>query len=162
MAEISIDGKPVRFPQQSPNQGDGEHWEGIVLHSTGGGFAGAVSWLLNKVSRASAHFVVSRTGEVRQLVSLSKVAWHAGKSNWRGKGGANRYTIGIEQEHYDRKQDWPAVQIHATAALCKALMAKYPQIQTKDIVSHAHVARPLGRKIDPWAFPWERFRELVG
>ncbi|MHB9026859.1 MAG: N-acetylmuramoyl-L-alanine amidase [Armatimonadota bacterium] len=161
MAEITLNGVPVPFPAESPNRGDGERWAGIVLHSTGGAFQGAVRWLLQRVSKASAHFVVSRAGEVRQLVSLRHVAWHAGKSDWRGQGCANRFTIGIEMEHLDGRQDWPPVQLRAVAALCRALMAKYPHIGISDIVGHADVARPRGRKVDPRDFPWSAFRKLV-
>lgn len=45
---------------------------------TEGSFWGSVRWLRNNRSRGSAHYVVSRGGDVVQLVSTSNVAWHAG------------------------------------------------------------------------------------
>jgi hypothetical protein len=45
-------------------------------------------------ARASANFVVSRTGHVQELVPLHDIAWHAG--NW----AHNVRSVGIENEGY--------------------------------------------------------------
>lgn len=69
----------------------------IVLHYTADeSFNGAVTWLCDPQAKASAHFVVGRTGEVAQLASVESVTWHAGKSSWNGRRGVNSYSIGIE------------------------------------------------------------------
>lgn len=180
MSEITVNGKAVPFPAQSPNQLDraGNRPQLIVLHSTGGRFDGAVSWLKNPKSSASAHFVVSRKGEIVQLVPMSRAAWHAGKAEWNGNRHVNPLSIGIEMEHFDGKQDWPDVQLEAVARLCGAIIAKYPAIfppiikgdrTTHDhislahIVGHHEVATPRGRKVDPRDFPWATFRaKLAG
>lgn len=163
MAEVYINGIPVPFPKESPNERpdhDPEPWRFIILHSTGGAFAGAVSWLLNRVSKVSAHFVVSREGEIRQLVSLKNIAYHAGKSRWDGRTNLNRYAIGVEMEHKDRKQDWPDMQIIAVAELCSVLRHTYG-IPMHKILGHANICDPPGRKIDPYNFPWFLFRQEV-
>lgn len=86
----------------SPNFSDrkGREVVGCVVHYTGGGSAGgAVSWLCNPQSKASSHFVISRTGKVIQLVALEQAAWHAGVSEMvleECEGNANQFTIGIE------------------------------------------------------------------
>jgi N-acetylmuramoyl-L-alanine amidase-like protein len=49
----------------------------IVIHATEGGFVGSVRWVRNPRSRGSAHYVVSRNGQVVQLVSTTDVAWHS-------------------------------------------------------------------------------------
>lgn len=73
----------------------------LVLHYTGGGsLNGAVTWLCDRRSRASAHFVVGRDGQTQQLVPLSRVAWHAGQSAWRGRPGCNGFAVGIELVNY--------------------------------------------------------------
>jgi N-acetylmuramoyl-L-alanine amidase len=125
----------------------------VVLHSTGGWFAGAVSWLRNRRSKVSAHFVVSRKGQVEKLVPLSDVAYHAGRAEWRGRGDVNAVSIGIEMEHFDGRQDWPPAQVQAVAWLVATLQRAYPGVA---VTSHAEVARPRGRKVDPQAFPWRR------
>jgi len=63
----------------------------IVIHATdGGSLLGNVWWLSGGHSHASAHYVISRDGEIIQLVHLSDIAWHAG--NWK----MNCHSIGIE------------------------------------------------------------------
>ena len=123
----------------------------IVLHSTGGSFASAISWLMSRASRVSAHYVVSRAGEVRKLAPLSDVTWHAGRAEWRGERNVNAISVGIEMEHVDGKQDWPPVQVSAVLRLVAGLRAVYGPLP---VTSHAYVARPRGRKVDPVGFPW--------
>lgn len=102
--------------KQSPNCGSrrGYKPDMIVCHITEGSYAGAVSWLCNKASQASAHFVVSRKGEVTQLVPIEKMAWANGtytsctKASYYGNStlatvrkrrtNANYYTVSIELE----------------------------------------------------------------
>ena len=72
----------------------------IVLHYTAGTSAESSSIFLTwpDVS-ASAHLVIGRKGEVFQLVPFHIEAWHAGKSWYAGRGGLNRYSIGIELDN---------------------------------------------------------------
>ena len=103
--------------KQSPNYTSGRKGykpEIIVCHITEGGYSGAVSWLCNKASSASAHFVVSQKGEVTQLVNLRDAAWCNGtsttksKNNFYGKStnsivqkkktNANYFSVSIELE----------------------------------------------------------------
>jgi N-acetyl-anhydromuramyl-L-alanine amidase AmpD len=157
-----LNGKPIPF-KVSPNHSARPHGVEpslIVLHSTGGSFSSAVNWLTKKVSGVSAHFVISRKGEIVQLVDCAQAAWHAGVSTYNGKRSVNAFSIGIEQEHIDGQQDWPDVQIKAAAQLCQLLMNAYPHIQ--HCVSHASVALPAGRKCDPLNYPWEKFRSYLG
>ena len=81
----------------SPNKGGPFIADTIVMHYTAGTSANsAVRWLSNKRAKASAHVVVGRDGEITQLVSFKEIAWHAGRSRWRGRTGLNQYSIGIE------------------------------------------------------------------
>ncbi|ETW95662.1 MAG: hypothetical protein ETSY1_29680 [Candidatus Entotheonella factor] len=65
------DGNPVAF-KRSPNQSSGVIVpEYLVIHYTAGSSAaGAISWLTNPKAKASAHLVISRSGEITQLVAL--------------------------------------------------------------------------------------------
>lgn len=160
MDPLLIDNKPVQ-QHASPNVAErptGMEPTLLVLHSTDGDFAGALAWLCNPASEVSSHYLVSRTGEIAQLVPTARIAWHAGKSSWHGRevrGSVNAFSIGIEMEHLDGQQDWPETQLAVTAALCRVLMASY-RIPPAMVVAHAEVAP--GRKVDPKDFPWPAFR----
>lgn len=166
MAELHIDGKPVPFPRISPNANTRPRDirpSMIVLHSTGGSFAGAVAWLCNPQAKVSAHFVVARDGELRQLVRLADVAWHAGKSVYQGRavlGSVNAISIGVEMEHLDGRQDWPDRQVAAVAKLCAAI-CRACNIDPAHVTGHRQVCVPRGRKVDPQDFPWVTFRRML-
>ena len=104
----------------------------------------------------SAHFLIRRTGELLQFVPCTRRAWHAGVSAWRGRGGCNDYSIGIELEGAD---DMPFAepQYRVLAELARALRASHP---IADIVGHCDIA-PV-RKTDPGpSFDWARFRNSI-
>jgi N-acetyl-anhydromuramyl-L-alanine amidase AmpD len=67
---------------------------GYVLHGTQGSYAGAVNWLMTPanerpvLSYSSAHYVISKLGEVTQLATPEQVTWHAGNvvnPTWRAR-----------------------------------------------------------------------------
>ena len=67
------------------------------MHYTAGqSTSSAVNWFKNPNAKASAHLIIGRDGEVIQMVPFNHVAWHAGRSLWRGISGLNRHSIGIE------------------------------------------------------------------
>ena len=163
----------------SPKNG----WEGIVIHFTAGASASSsASWLANPTSKASAHFVVGKEGEVYQVVETSNRAWHAGSSVWLDRSGANNYTIGIEVDNpgpltkdsngnfktvygaaYSGETTMDATgarhyaaytnkQLEAVRDLCFKLCNEL-RIDPLMIVGHEHVAPR--RKVDPGpAFDW--------
>lgn len=73
----------------SPNQ-SGRHGARIDLltwHETAGPYHGAISWLCNPASDASAHIVINEWGsEATQLVALGQKAWHSADFNRRSVG----------------------------------------------------------------------------
>jgi N-acetyl-anhydromuramyl-L-alanine amidase AmpD len=67
---------------------------GFIIHGTLGKYAGAVEWLCTKpedrptISYSSAHYVISKLGEVTQLATHEQVSWHAGtvaNPTWRAR-----------------------------------------------------------------------------
>lgn len=74
----------------------------LVIHYTGSPNAqSALGWFARPEARASAHYVVSRAGEVWECVPPTVQAWHAGASSWEFADGSrlvglNRHSIGIE------------------------------------------------------------------
>jgi len=92
-----IDLSKVKFvasPNKSTRNGEVKY---LVLHHTGPGtFKGIVDWLCNPQAKASAHYVVSTSGQITQLVNTGKEAWHAGVASLNGEKINNHYSIGIE------------------------------------------------------------------
>ena len=75
----------------------------IVLHYTAGTSAESSSIFLTRPDvSVSAHLVIGRKGEVFQLVPFNIEAWHAGKSWYAGRGGLNRYSLGIELDNLEK------------------------------------------------------------
>ena len=99
--------------------------------------------------QVSAHFFISRSGELWQFVSCDERAWHAGQSSYRGRSNCNDDSIGIELEGLEGN-NFEAPQYETLGALCTALMARYP---VAHIAGHEHIAP--GRKEDPGSgFDW--------
>ena len=108
----------------------------------------------------SAHYLITEDGEVIQLVSEAKRAWHAGASYWRGIKDVNSASIGIELDHPGHAlgyRPYSDAQIDALIPLLARIVKQY-DIPRANIVGHSDVA-PL-RKVDPGElFPWERLAE---
>lgn len=107
-------------------------------------------------AEVSAHFVIRRTGEIVQFVSVDDRAWHAGRSSWQGQDNCNDYSVGIELEGLE-DTPFEAAQYTALATLLDALKQRWPIHQ---IAGHEHVAP--GRKCDPGkAFDWAHLQKLT-
>ena len=107
-------------------------------------------------NRVSAHYVLAEEGTVYRLVPEGRVAWHAGRSHWRGREALNGSSIGIEivNLHGDR-HDYPDVQIAALVDLCRDIIGRHPAIVPCNVVGHSDIAPK--RKVDPGLrFPWDR------
>lgn len=104
----------------------------------------------------SAHFFVRRSGRVLQFVSCDQRAWHAGRSQWRGRDNCNDWSIGIELEGLEGDAFEPA-QIQSLARLLRSMVRRYP---IAEAVGHEHIAP--GRKGDPGAgFDWPGLRRAL-
>ncbi len=99
--------------------------------------------------QVSAHFFVTRQGDLWQFVSCDDRAWHAGQSHYRGRDNCNDDSIGIELEGLEGDV-FEAAQYETLASLCGALVSAYP---VAHVAGHEHVAP--GRKQDPGSgFDW--------
>ncbi len=106
----------------------------------------------------SAHFFISRDGEVTQFVATDKRAWHAGISSYHGRENVNDFSLGIELEGAD---DIPYTerQYKALEKLTRDIMKEYP-IKPESIVGHCDIAPE--RKTDPGAgFDWKRYKQSL-
>jgi N-acetyl-anhydromuramyl-L-alanine amidase AmpD len=136
----------------------------IVIHVTEGSFWGSVRWLRNRRSHGSSHYVVSRGGDVVQLVSTSDVAWHAG-NRW-----VNRHSIGIEHEGFTARGGFTRAQYEASARLVAYLAARAGMpVDRRHVIGHDDVPDPDGTGVggahhhtDPGRkWDWERYLALV-
>lgn len=119
--------------QTSPNKSagrNGQKPEAIILHVCDGAFEGSLNWLTNPRSMVSAHFLISKKGEVIQLVDPKDTAWHAGvvkNPTWKllkKNLNPNSYTIGIELAGFAYEKPSQA-QIWATGRLVRELAMQY-------------------------------------
>lgn len=180
------DGRPVRYVE-SPNRGGVIVPRILVVHYTAGStLAGAVSWLTNRRSEASAHLVIDRDGTIVQLVPLNRKAWHAGRSQYQSRHGVNDFSIGIElvncgplartaagyafgdrripddhvvlatHKHETRERPWHAFTNDQLEVAAQVARTVVRHYALQDVVGHEDVSP--GRKIDPGpAFPARSF-----
>lgn len=117
------------------------------------------AFLDDKVRRVSAHYVVDRDGTIVQMVDERVAAWHAGVSELEGRTGVNDFSIGVELINLNDGEDpYPDAQYQALARIIRDARSRF-SIPNERIVSHAQIARPLGRKSDPLGFD---FGKLLG
>lgn len=110
----------------------------------------------------SAHYVISREGEIWQLVDEAKRAWHAGESRLPetlgGAAGLNDFSIGVELVA-DETSSFTEEEYQALSWLTLGLLDRHP---IRIVAGHDIVARPPGRKTDPGpGFDWEKFRTML-
>lgn len=106
----------------------------------------------------SAHFLIKRTGQLIQFVSVDKRAWHAGVSSFNGVENCNNYSIGIELEGSDF-QPFEPEQYQSLILLTQDLMKHYP-ICPERIVGHSDIAPQ--RKTDPGPyFDWQLYKNAL-
>ena len=128
----------------------------LVLHSVAMSPEEAVD--VFKQFKVSCHYIIAEDGEIWQLTSQKRWAWHAGISKWRGKKNINSRSIGIEfcsknlgQSNFTEQQKETAFE------LLRRLTKKY-KIKPENIVGHSDIAPT--RKADPGkAFFWKELAD---
>jgi N-acetyl-anhydromuramyl-L-alanine amidase AmpD len=139
---------PVERPPLVHVYGDGSYTKAsrgphsikfIIIHATDGGtLDGNVWWLSGSHSDASANYVISRQGEIVQLVNDSDIAWQAG--NWK----VNKESIGIE--HVGNTLDpegYTQAQYVSSAHLVAWLVRRYSvPVDRQHIIGHYQVPDP--------------------
>ena len=125
----------------------------LVVHS----FSLPVDMMVQRLEElgVSTHYLIDEKGKITQLVPDDKVAWHAGKSYWKGLTGLNAYSIGIELQNPTFGQtQFSEKQIQSFQKLVQKLMKRY-NIPPENVVGHSDIAPT--RKADPGKmFPWKK------
>ena len=134
----------------------------IIIHYTGmQSEIASIKRLKNRKAKVSCHYLISRKGEITQMVKENKVAWHAGKSKWKNFNNLNDNSIGIElvnKGHEFGYQNFSKNQLTSLISLCKFLKKRY-MIKKENFLGHSDIA-PL-RKLDPGEkFPWKKLSKF--
>ena len=107
--------------------------------------------------KVSSHFLIERSGALKQYVSIHNKAWHAGVSRFEDQEECNDFSIGIEMEGTDQDA-YTNDQYTALCSVTKCLMSHFPDIVLDHLVGHADIS-PI-RKTDPGeSFDWVRYKE---
>tara|TARA_B100001540_G_C15640213_1_gene566219 strand:+ start:103 stop:837 length:735 start_codon:yes stop_codon:yes gene_type:complete len=116
----------------------------------------ALRKLTNFNSKVSCHYYIDKNGKLIQLVPDYYIAWHAGKSFWKGDKLLNKSSIGIEISNPGHEHGYKAFkkkQINCLIKISKKLIKKY-KIKKQNILGHSDIAPQ--RKKDPGErFPWK-------
>jgi len=128
----------------------------IIIHYTGmQSERECIERLTSNKSQVSAHYLISKSGNVIKIVDEANTAWHAGKSKWKNFINLNEQSIGIElvnKGHQFGYESFSKKQISQLILLCKTLIRKY-KIKKKNILGHSDIA-PLRKKDPGEKFPW--------
>ena len=128
--------------------------EYIIVHYTEMPFNLALNRLIDKEAEVSSHYLIKEDGEIFRLVADDKIAWHAGKSFWKGQSALNQNSIGIELDNLGNNK-FSREQINSCLTLSKVLVQKY-SVPSINFIGHSDVAPD--RKIDPGIFfDWQFF-----
>ena len=130
----------------------------VVIHYTAMNIADeAIERLCDPVHEVSAHYVISESGSVSQLVADEMRAWHAGQSYWQGCSDMNSASIGIELCNLG-DHPFPAPQINSLVTLLSTICTRH-DIPRMHVIGHSDIA--LGRKADPGVrFDWRALAQM--
>ncbi len=107
----------------------------IILHTTEGGSVGSLSKLR---ANGESNYFIDHSGKTYEIIERRRVAYHAGRSMWRGRTNLDDVSLGIEVAGYHNREI-NAAQYDALRALIKDLQAAYG-IPDEAVLSHSMVA----------------------
>jgi N-acetylmuramoyl-L-alanine amidase len=154
---------PKSYPEKllnTPNVSRGRRIapKAIVLHHTSGSYAGSVAWCMNPASRVSYHCIVAKDGRRSTLADPDERAWHAGRSEWRGRRDLNSWSIGAAFEGDTYKRPLGEDEMASMAEYLEPLMRRY-RLTLDDVTDHRTVSP--GRKDDLNPVEFARFRAYL-
>jgi N-acetyl-anhydromuramyl-L-alanine amidase AmpD len=131
----------------------------IVLHHSGGSYSGGVSWIKSPASRVSYHVLVAQDGRRTVFASPTQRTWHAGKSEWRGRGDLNSWSVGASFAGDTNREPLTPEQIDSMACYLVPIMRQYG-LTINDVTDHRTVSP--GRKSDLKPSELARFKAYLG
>lgn len=135
----------------------------IVLHADASKkLSSSLHWILDPASKVSYHYIIGRAGHIYECVQPTRRAWHAGKSAFGGVLDCNNYSIGVCFSNDQLGEPFSDAAVETGARLVASLMERFPAITLDRFTTHAAVATPKGRKVDPGPlFPFTLFLSRV-
>jgi N-acetyl-anhydromuramoyl-L-alanine amidase len=147
------------FERLSPNRDAVPHERlGALFHHSEGGFAETIAKMLDPASRVSYHCLIDVDGTRCTLVRDTEVAWHAGASQFLGRGRCNDFLLGVAFAGDTYRAPLSGPQL---ASALEWLEARWLPLGwgTDRISDHRQVAP--GRKRDLNPVEWERLAAAV-
>jgi hypothetical protein len=138
--------------------------EAIVLHHTGGNYAGSIDWT-NRIHDtkgnrlyASYHCIIARDG--RRIITNEddNRAYHAGISNFKGRTSLNMWSLGVAWERDTYSEPLSDAAIESALEYILPRMLKWRI--TPDWVTDHRTVSP-GRKNDISPKEYERFMKIL-
>ncbi len=130
----------------------------IVLHHSGGSYAGGVAWIKNPASRVSYHCLVAPDGRRTVFAVPEQRTWHAGKSEWRGRRDLNSWSVGAAFAGDTYKQPLTDAAMASMAEYLAPIMKLY-RLTLDDATDHRTVSP--GRKDDLNPVEFTRFKKCL-
>ncbi len=129
----------------------------VILHHTAQNSIGhTLTTFTLPRTQVSSHYVISRDGEVFQMLNDFYRAWHGGAGKWGNTSDLNSSSIGIELDNNGFEEFSPA-QVTSLIQLLKVLKERH-KIPDANFIGHSDIAP--GRKVDPNpTFPWKLLAE---
>ena len=118
---------------------------GVVWHHSSGSYIGGVEWIQNPQSKVSYHCLIAKDGRRTVFAPDERIAWHAGKSKWKGREFCNAFTLGVAFEGDTHKYDITQAQIESAIEWLSSRAKKYGWTMD-DMTTHRAVSP--GRKND--------------
>lgn len=120
----------------------------IVLHHSGGSYAGGVAWIKNPQSRVSYHCLVAPDGRRTVFAVPEQRTWHAGRSEWRGKRDLNSWSVGAAFAGDTYKQPLTDAAMASMAEYLEPLMRRY-RLTLADVTDHRTVSPKRKDDLNP-------------
>jgi N-acetyl-anhydromuramyl-L-alanine amidase AmpD len=136
------------------HRGRSERISMVVIHTIEGSFQSGINTFQNPGTKVSAHYVISQSGRIVQMVGDNDTAYHV--------RSANPHALGIEHEGFlARREMWTDPMYRASAKLCRWLCDTYSiPIDRRHILGHNEV--PWNNHADPGRFfDWDYYMRLV-
>jgi N-acetyl-anhydromuramyl-L-alanine amidase AmpD len=123
----------------------------VVLHHSGGSYAGGVSWIKNPASRVSYHCLIAQDGRRTVFAIPTQRTWHAGRSEWRGKRDLNSWSVGASFAGDSNKEPLTEAAMASMAEYLAPIMREY-RLTVADVTDHRTVSPGRKDDLSPKAF----------
>lgn len=135
----------VFLPKTNPRDTSANY---IVIHNDGGNLNYKATRLVLRLRGLSYHYFIARNGKIYQFMDITRIAKHAGVSEWHGLTGWNVFSIAICLQGTSYT-NYTKSQYASLTTLVKYINIRYPDSKDKPILGHSDIAVPHGRKDDP-------------